>query len=69
MNIETIFCDNYFPPTYIFCLKWKDGSYQNRTQYVCNESKSPYGKEYVGVWNVTYKKLNPNYYCDGQRDI
>lgn len=68
MNLTTKFCDNYFPPIFIFCIKWKDGSYENRVYYLCNEPDSPYEKEYFGVWNVKYKKLDPNYYCDGQRN-
>lgn len=67
MNLKTVFCDNYFPPTIIEVIKWGNGDYQNQTEYrVPNDGKYP---DYViGVWRVKYKKLNPNYYCDGQRN-
>lgn len=65
--METIFCDNYFPPTIIEVMKFKDGDYQNRTEYTV-----PHNGEYpdyvIGVWRVKYKTLNPNYYCEGQRE-
>lgn len=68
MNLETIFCDNYFPPTIIKCNKWKDGTYTNYTEYrYPNDGK--YDNSVFGIWKVKYKKLNPNYYCDGQINI
>lgn len=65
MHIKTIFCDNYFPPIVIEVIKWKSGEYVNKTEY-----RTPhdgiYGEEVVGIWNVKYKKLDPNYCCEGQ---
>jgi hypothetical protein len=66
--VTTIFCDNYFPPTVIEVIKWKSGKYENRTDYIVpNDGK--YGKEVIGLWKVKYKKLDPDYYCEGQRNI
>ncbi|AIX11858.1 hypothetical protein [Flavobacterium phage V157] len=65
MKVETIFCDNYFPPTIIECNKWKDETYTNYTKYTypCG---GKYDKSVFGVWRVKYKTLNPNYYLAGQ---
>ena len=67
MNLKTVFCDNYFPPTIIEVIKWGNGDYQNQTEYrEPNDGKYP---DYViGIWRVKYKRLNPNFYCDGQRN-
>lgn len=62
---KTIFNENYFPPTIIECYKWKSGSYTNFVN-----SRTPadgkYPNEVLGVWKITHKILNPNYYCEGQ---
>jgi hypothetical protein len=68
MNIETVYCDNYFPPTSIMVKKYKDGTYLNETTYLVPED-GIYQKQVVGLWHVKYKKLDPNYYCDGQKHL
>jgi hypothetical protein len=68
MDIKTIFCDNYFPPTIIEVKKYKDGSYLNFTTYL-KPNNGIYDARVVGIWKVKYKKINPKYYCDGQRDV
>jgi hypothetical protein len=65
MNVETIFCDNYFPPTIIECHKWKDGTFTNYTEYRVPED-GKYNPSLFGIWRVKYKKLDPDFYCEGQ---
>lgn len=68
MLVETVYCDNYFPPTVIEVIKWSNGEYENKTDYrVPNDGI--YGKEVVGIWLVKYKKLDPSYYCQGQLHV
>lgn len=64
MKITTVF-NNYFPPTVIEVIKWGNGDYQNQTEYRIPEN-GIYPSYVVGVWRVTYKTINPNYYCEGQ---
>lgn len=65
MNVETEFCDNYFPPSVIVVMKIGEDEYKNKTEY-----REPEGSKYpdyvIGIWRVKYKTLNPNYYCEGQ---
>ena len=68
MSIETIFCDNYFPPTIIECNKWEDETYTNYTDYR-HPYDGKYDKSVFGVWRVKYKKLDPAFYCEGQRNV
>jgi len=67
MKIEAIFCDNYFPPTVIEIIKLEEHLYETRTDYRV-PSDGKYGKNTIGIWHVKYKKLNPNYYCEGQKN-
>lgn len=65
MKTTTIFCDNYFSPTIIECIKWGNGDYQNQTDY--REPENGVYPDYViGVWRVKYKTINTDYYCAGQ---
>ena len=68
MKVKTVFCNNYFPPTVIEVIKWKNGNYLNQTNYrVPVNGKYP---NYVfGIWKVKYKKLDPNFYYKGQINI
>lgn len=64
-EIQHVFCDNYFPPTFILVKKFKDESYILETTY-SEPNDGIYEKYVVGIWKVKYKKLNPNYYLKGQ---
>lgn len=62
---KTVFCDNYFPPTVIVCKKYSSEEYEDETDYR-SPNDGVYPDFVYGVWNVKYKKLDPNYYCKGQ---
>ena len=63
--MQTIFCDNYFPPIFIECYKYGEDEYINKTEYT-EPNDGNYGNNIVGIWRVKYKKLDPNYYLKGQ---
>lgn len=68
MELTTKYCDNYFPPIIIECYLYSDGEYVLETTY--NEpSDGIYDKSVFGLWRVKYKKINPNYYCQGQLNL
>lgn len=66
--ITTIFCDEYFPPIIIEVNKYKDGSYLNETTYR-EPSDGVYEDNIIGLWKVKYKKIDPLYTCNVQRNV
>lgn len=66
--VTTIFFDNYFPPTIIEVKKYNDETYLNITTDL-TPNDGVYENNVIGIWRVKYKKIDPLYYCDGQRNI
>mgnify|MGYP006359268909 CR=1 FL=1 len=64
-NVYTLFCDNYFPPNKIVVYDFENGVLENHTHYT-EPVDGIWPKYSIGVWNVTYKNLNPDYYLAGQ---
>ena len=68
ITVKSNYCDNYFPPTVIVVSNDKYNNVYNKTDYRVPED-GYYDNAVVGLWRINYKKINPLYYCDGQRDL